>query len=297
MKATLFVLVGALSLGLAVGVGAQEDPALDSELFDIENMPTPTTLAELLPEGGIDQVLFDDWMVTRYTGPNGGGLIAPERLEHRRAFPEDGRLVFETLTVSDPVNGNGYRMTRRWVYSADLQLETYEQIMSSAARGDTRQVGTVEGDHFVIRQIEYAQNTEDKEDRAPRSIPLADLEGKILHHWRPLVYAYHLRNGSLGYDVELAHFLSVGSAYTIRIEDVGTQAVEVDGHPQEAHVLVASRTIGTGRHQREHVTQMLMLSTGEYVSSFQTGERYRLSSERITREEAIEMFALDEDQQ
>lgn len=261
----------------------------DDEDFDIENVKTPTKLAELLPEGGIDAVDVEYWLLTKTT--KDGFAWGSERYSFCTIKPIDGRLVF---TVQYGYAGaNGYHRMSSSAYTADGKLDTYEELMHSRGKIRRKLTGKVVEDELVIKTTIYNNDGQISHDGDTRKVALKDFEGAVPSHWIPLVMAYHVREGSLGYRFTSIDMSRSNERSDTVVEDIGTQNVEHNGKPANAHVLMSKRTVPNSRNKTELSTQYQVLENGEVMAMKTTSGTIRYNSERAASEKIIHQFALD----
>ncbi len=288
MKHTLALtaLAGSLTLGAAPATPAVAgpDPAVEDTVA-----ATPAGLAELLGPDGPEGALCDIYLRMEMTGGE------EERGIMRWATViEDGHLVFlmEQHSADDSQN------TERHVYTLDgefvqrhtaTQSPDYESTSSVVRRGDKVTVTssyTFDG--------EFGEDSEETFDYVPA-------EDTIPSAWMSLALAYHLRAGHEQFLIRMGDNYGgdVSFVQTFACDDVGTEVIEVDGEPQEAHVLMMR--LGTemdgqpfdGGVDDEQVMQMYVLEDGRIVKLFMEMEGLTVSANAITAEQARAILEAD----
>jgi len=271
---------------VALGPGVLADePAIDN----IENVPTPTTLAELLPEGGIDAVDVDYWLTM--TMKTKAGQVGNECYYHWSIKPEGDTLVFE---FRYGYNGANARHThRRTAYSAKGDVVGYREV-TRFSNGETRtKTGEVVGDEWVVKTTVSAIDGEVHASDVSRS-PAEREQGTVPAEWLPLILAYHIRNASLGYRYKTTNPVGQPFPEVNRAVDLGVEAVQVDGEDRRAHLLAIVREY----EPNDHTTRIKMLVTeaGEVLSMDSEADPYRMAYRRTTAEEVAERFGLELEQ-
>lgn len=250
------------------------------ELEDIENATTPRSLAELLPKDD------KDW-------PEPFWLIAEmnrrtEMLSMGWSIKREDKDIVIGLVVAE---GGREKSSSALTYTADGKLKGYRMVQ--AWRSSTK---TIEG-KVVGENLELTVTRDDHEGdiKKTESIPLKDFEQGTLLHWSPLVAAYHIRKGNLGYKVGMIFEPEDARVEAVlHVEDAGTEMVEHQGEQVEAHVLII-RAFDPDRRDGEavdesRVVQMTMtfLKDGGFFAMHMKQGEMAVTAKLATQEEVIE---------
>ena len=267
--------------------------AQDAAPNDIEDVKTPTDLGKLLPEGGIKAVDIDFWLAMEMPeGPAGG---AGGMFMHWSIRPEADKLVVQMSQGGD----GGFYRTQRIVYSDKGKLESFSNHMRFGGFGGQEITGKVEGDDLVVVRKNLTPEEplgdvpDDPEPPQTRRVAMKDVQSTVPPEWMPLIFAYHARLGSLGYEIPMNELAGEkDSAGTLAVEDQGTEVVAFDGKDHKAHVL--SVTMVQGQTQREQTMQMLVLEDGAIMKMVMSADEMKMAASRVTAAQAKEKFNLDE---
>ena len=235
MKSGLMILMLSVLLAGAWTCDAQVDLPADDE-----NVPTPLTLAELLPEGGIDAVDIDFWLHIKLTYQ--ASRSGADRFMHWSARAVDGQLVF-VIQTGRAEDSKPHSLATT-VYSKEGKLVSFHEVSHEKGRktsevtsqiidGQLKQTTTHYGD---AGEVMYAESSILEPDVFKTTIP---------SEWFSLVAAYHIRNQSLGYrfartDLHYRHQYAM-----TRLQDLGTEEVEFEGKTYTAHLLKGTRTFSS----------------------------------------------------
>lgn len=259
---------------------------------DIENAKTPTTLTELLPEGGIDAVDIDYLMYTRSL--KNGKPRGRDDITHYTVKPVDGLLVFKTDQQSIGVRDS--RRTITTSYTAKGELVSYQYNYYRHGYKMMVYEGWVQDGELIINTTRFNADGDAVAEFRERRQSLEPYETAIPVQWQPLVFAYHTRQGSLGYRFDRADLSRNNIGDENRYEDVGTEQIEVDGKKKQAHLLIGKRASERGRRYNEPETlQTLVLPNGEVFSRRFTIAECEYISQRITAQEAREKYGFGVD--
>lgn len=265
-------------------------PALADEV-DIENAPTPTRLVELLPEGGFDAVKLDVWTSTTMTMQD--GRISPLNSYHHWSIKTDaGKLVIE-LALCRPMP-HGSKTLQRFIYSADGTLEAYHELRESRGKPTADLIGKVEGDELVIKPNPEVGILNANLSRE-RSVPLATFDTHVPVAWVPLVRAYHMRNGHLGYEYATVDLTRSNEKIKRSVEDVGSEQVEVAGESVLGHLLL-EKIVREGKGKRQGVateSQALVQTNGAAFNGTSRQKRYTYTTKRVSEEEARDRLGIE----
>ncbi|MFN3168237.1 MAG: hypothetical protein ACE37H_14340 [Phycisphaeraceae bacterium] len=270
------------------------DPAPDDAepaILNIEDVPTPTALAELLPEGGVGSVEVDYWLTM--TMRNDAGRVGNESYYHWSIKPEGETLVF-TYRYGFAGN-NGRHVHSRAVYSAKGGLVAYRQVMAFASgltRTTTAEVGA---DQTVLTTTTTRDDGREPAPAKVARLPAERESGAVPAEWLPLVFAYHIRKGSLGYRYKTINPVGQGPPQANRVVDLGVERVEIDGEPRRAHLLALERAQAGNPQNILTRIKVLVTEAGEVLSMDSASDKYRLVYRRTTAEEAAERFGVELD--
>lgn len=274
-----------LALGLlvvlALPVGADE--------IDIENAPTPTRLIELLPEGGIQAVDMDVLTITE-AFRKGGRYPSLDTYTHWRMKPEDGKLVIEL--ISGRPKPRDYNTEQRWVYNAEGELESYQEVRVSKGNRVADLIGKIEDDQLVIKPNPEVKGL--KQNMAlQRSISLETLKTHVPNAWIPLVRSYHIRAGHLGYHFATVDLTRNAEQIKRSVEDVGTESLTVGDQAVVGHLILEKRSYKSKRKSNSPTLSMVLKDGGVFNGQSQNGD-YTFKTRRATSEEVRERFSFED---
>lgn len=278
---------GAYCLILLVLFASARCASAEDEEFDIEHVKTPLTLPELLPEGGVDAVDIDFWLLIKVTHD---GKPSGDRFMRWSIKPIYGHLVF---TFQNGTAGNAkYHRMSTTTYSKEGKLVGYARVVHEHGRKSAEVVGKV-----VEGKLEITTTSFDKAGKALKPTTetksLEPLKSTVPSEWFSLVAAYHIRKGSLGYRFARTdlHF-HFQHAETV-IEDVGVEQVEHNGKKFPAHLLLGDRNFGKRkRDSAESKLQYLVLANGELMYMRNLYYGYEFLGRRATAEQIKSQFWL-----
>lgn len=265
---------------------AQDD---DGDI-DIENAPTPTNILELLPDEGIDAVDLEYWTVMSMDNLAGGTTTM---YSHWSAQAVDGSLVIESAETGD-VGGNRVTTRTLRVYSAQGVIQSYQMSARFGQAQEMTMTGVVDGDEMVLTTtIENAPGLPpgEKLEQPARRVPLEAFNSGVSQEILPLVHAYHIREGHVGYTMQLSAGLGGAGQLQMRIENTGTEMVDFDGEQYRAHVLIM---LPPGAAPEEAKATFVVLEDGSLMSMTMNEAGQEIRSRRITAAEAREALGLDE---
>ncbi len=268
-------------------------PKADACEDDIENAKTPLTLPELLPEGGIAAVDFDYWMLTR--SKKDGKPWGSESVTHYTIKADGDRLVFKNVKQS--IGATTYRRVTTTVYTGQGKLVSYEYIYAPRGKKSMQYTGKVENDEFVIEAKRFdSEGNVTNVDRS-KTLSLEPYETSLPVEWQPLVFAYHIRQGSLGYRLDRTDISRSNTQDQNQFEDVGIEQVQFNGKTLNAHLLIGNRTSERERRSRQPASlQYLVLTTGELMSTRFSIAEYEYISIRFSEEDFNLMFPFSKDE-
>ncbi len=284
---TLTALILSLVL-LAPAALAQ--PAADAAdaAADVENARTPTKLLELLPEGGLGEGLdfyllmpspFDD-----------------EQMYLRWSIKAEGDTI--VCAVANGSAGGEFSGTDQFVYSSTGELRSYASVNHFGDSISTT-IGRVADGKIVLTSTQVfndpglADGAFDQEPEV-QEIDLKEIEGKMPVQWLPLIFAHHIRAGSLGYNAEMIDGLQHLGFSTMMVEDNGTEQVEHDGKQHQAHVLSVTMISEPdpdfpGEASEEENLSMRVLKDGTIFSLSMTDRDFEMKAKRATAAEVAEL--------
>jgi len=198
----------------------------EPECAEDQPTPTPTSLAELLPEGGLDAVDI------RF-----GFMGSIEQLDaplpvyfYTTLVGEHGRLVCRFVTGSQ-LGEDGGRTKGVSVYTTEGRLVSFYS-MSSSYGDTTERLGSAVEDRFVV----FAHTTFNPNRAFPpdevepqtferTEVPLDFQDRTCPVEWRPLVYAYHIRLGSTRFFARYSYADNRQAAYTEFVQFIGRRTI------------------------------------------------------------------------
>lgn len=284
MKSGYVLLMLFFLTGAAFVAGAQEQGG------DPENVPTPLTLSELLPPGGVDAVDIDFWI---RTDASYDGRPMDIRFMHWSIQPADDNLV----VIYDDGKKRGELLEHRrarTTYSKAGKILDYYQISHRNGKKVNEIRGKAEGNELVLKSTDYDINTgREKSSKTTRS-SLEPLKTSTPSGWFPLIVAYHIRKGSLSYSFSRTDLHYNFQHAETSIQDVGTELLEYEGKQVKARLLLGERNFGkNNRPDRvDSKLQYHALPNGElmYIRNLYNG--YKFLGYRKTREQIAEEFWL-----
>lgn len=262
---------------LLIALPCHADPAAE---LDVENVPTPLTLPELLPPGGIEDVKVEFWMRIEASYKDRPMDV---RFIHWHVKPINGQLVF---TMDSGTAGSKLHSSAKTIYSKEGELIAYTNISHLKGKKTSEVIGTIAEGQLILTTTKYDANGKASTSNQTKS--LEPFESSVPSEWFSLVAAYHFRKGSLSYG-----FARTDTAYNFQpaftiIEDVGTEQVEWDGQTLNARMLLGDRTFGRTRHDEvDSKFQYLVLPNGELMYMRNLYHGYKFLGYRVTKE-AIE---------
>jgi len=278
LLATIVVCLVALGPGVLA-----DEPAIDN----IENVPTPTTLAELLPEDGIDAVDVAYWLTM--TMRTDEGRVGQESYYHWSIRPEGDTLVFTYRYGFTGVNGR--HVHKRSVYSSRGEMIGYRQVMRFDNGRTHTTAAEFVGDEKVLTTTTSADGELTARPKVAR-VPIEHEQGAVPAEWLPLILAYHLRQGSLGYRYKTIDPVGTSHPTLNRVIDLGTERVEIDGEDRRAHLLALERAQAGNDDNILTRIKMLVTETGEVLSMDSENGKYHLTYRRTTADEVAERFGV-----
>ncbi len=260
------------------------------EEFDIENVPTPVLLKELLPAGGIDAVDVDYWLCMQMTDAD-GQVLGNQSYHHWSIKPVEGRLVFTYQMGYTGVNG--YHKLRRSVYEADGSLVSYQDQMVRSTGSLRTVTGQVVDDQLVLETTTDVEAGIQAPADQRRKVPLKVFEEALSPDWLPLVLAYHVRRGSLGFGYATVDVSRNNEKIQSAVENLGSEQVQVAGAMVDAHLLRVKKSID-GKDDGQVNATMFVLADGSVWSMTNRTKKMRMDFRRSTAEEVSKEFSLDQ---
>lgn len=274
-----------LALGLLVVLAL---PAGGDEI-DIENAPTPTRLIELLPEGGIQAVDMDVLTITE-AFKNGGRTPTLDTYTHWRMKPEDGKLVIEL--ISGRPKPRDVTTKQRWVYNAEGEFESYQEVLVSKGSRVADLIGKIEDDQVVIKPNPEVKGLKRNRD-LQRSISLEIFKTHVPNAWIPLVRSYHIRAGNLGYNFATVDLIRNAEKIKRSAEDVGTESLTVGDQAVIGHLILEKRSYKSKRKSNSPTQSMVLKDGGVFSGQSQNGD-FTFKTRRATSEEVRERFYFED---
>jgi hypothetical protein len=263
-----------------------------AEPIDIENAPTPIRLPSLLPDEGIEGVAIDAWTKTT-TYRNGVKSGSAEAFRHWLVGKWDERIVVETTLAY--AGNSGMRVTQRFTYSLPGELESYREIRIHRGELRTDMIGRIEGDEMVIKVNPDAKEKHPElklQLNRERRIPVKVFATHVPLAWMPLVRAYHIKNGHLGYVYKTIDLTRNAEKITHSFEDVGSERLAWEDGEVVGHLLLGSSENEMPNRSSTSQVQMMVTLDGVTFRSDSTREEWRFLTERISAEQAIERLGM-----
>ena len=254
---------------------------------DDENVPTPLTLPELLPEGGIDAVDVDFWLIIKVTYP--GNRPSPDRFMHWSAKAVGDKLQFVVETGRAQKDKPHSLATT--VYTKDGKFVSFHEISHENGRKTSETDGHVEDNELVLETTPFDEAGKAQAVSVEKQ-PLKVLETTIPSEWFSLVAAYHIRHGSLGYRFGRTDIHYRFQHAETRLKDLGTEQVAFDGRDYPAHLLKGTRTFGQADSGDDAELVYLIRPNGEmmYMRTLYFGIEF--VGRRATQAQVREQFWL-----
>lgn len=263
-------------------VWAEDQPA------DIENAKTPLTLEQLLPGGSIESVDLDYWTKNQMLTKTGGQTNGRETYVHITIKPKDGHLVFSKTRYFEA--NTLFKIMTRLEYTADSELQSYQGTTRRGEAIIASVTGQVEQDNLVISRFTHVNSEKPERPKTTTKIPAKEYASAVPSQWLPLVYAYHIRKGHLGYRVVVYDFAESRIAKTMEVMDLGTEDVERDGETVTAHLLSAKIKYGPGPRARRDQLRLLVLESGQVIWLEQQMPGSQSVGEHVTPQAVQEVF-------
>lgn len=258
--------------------------------IDIENAPTPTNLLELLPEGGIDAVDIEAWVVMKATH-NKMPIPSMDRYSHWSIKPVDGQLVVQ-LRQCYPEPRRSLTV-QRYTYTSKGDLVAYHEIRKSRGVLTADMIGKVEGDELVIKPNPKADGLNASLSRE-RRVPMKTFETHLPIALTPLIRAYHIRMDHLGYHFATVDLTRNAEKIARTAEDVGTETLQIDGQEVVGHLLMETSQREAQRKGSSRAlatqSQTMVLKDGGTISSTAKQSKYIYTTKRVPEKEARERF-------
>lgn len=299
MKKSLTTAVLAFSLLLSSAGLAQDNAKEVPPVDDIENAATPTKLLELLPEGGIATLDVDFYLAMGPgDAPGGGGeMVMRWSVKH-----VEDQLVFGMINRGGAGNDSSF-VTKQEVYGKDGRLVSTDSHMRYGTFMNQQVVGKVVGDDLLIKtsnkvELNLPQGVElpDQDEEEVRKLSLKDYESSVPMSWMPLVFAYHIREGNLGYTFSSKDY-EQDMVQHMTVEEIGIQPMELGGKQVETHVLKITTKyefeddVNIDADSFEQQMNMHVLADGTIVKIDAKGEQVNYAARYLSPKEGEEKFA------
>lgn len=252
---------------------------------DIENAPTPLSLTELLPPGGIEAVQAEFWMRIEASYKDRPMDV---RFIHWHIRPVDGQLA---CTLESGTRDNKLHSISTMTYSKQGKLTAFRSDAHLQGRKTSTTVGEVVDGQLVMKVTSY--NAAGKGTTQPQTRSLQAFEETVPSEWFTIVAAYHIRKGNLGYS-----FARTDTAYRFQhaqtsIEDVGTEEVQWGGETHTAHMLLGERVFGKRKPDKpDSKLQYLLLPNGEMMYMRNLYHNYKFLGYRASKKDIAKEFWL-----
>lgn len=259
----------------------------NDEIEDIEHVPTPTQLADLLPAGGIHAIDIGFWLI--WSSPDEQGKKRDSLYMNWTIEQRVGLLYVEHIYGSDRGgrHGAGFHYRKRFKYHPDGTLKSYYADLQLGG-GDRQTInGEIRGDALVLATVHRDRWLVLKPTTTERMIALSRFDQAVPVEWMPLIIAYHIRRGSLGYEVETMEFATGEIGYT-RVEDMGTEVYRYGAQIDIAHFLGIEIDVKRSGSHRKETMKLLTARDGNYFQFFNPNTD--TSVRRSTIDEVGEIF-------
>jgi len=235
---------------------------------NIEDAPTPTALHDLLPEAGVDAVDIAFWLIFS-TPRDEDGDSRDSLFMYWSVQPIGlGRLRFQHVYGTHPPGDEGpdraYLYHKQLIYDADGNIVSYHADFDLPGTDRWVIVGRVVGDDFLLTTTLDKGLHLARLNRESRAIPLSRFDTAVPVEWMPLVIAYHLRRGHLGYRLTTIEFATRQVAQT-RATDLGIEMVEHEGDRVPAHFIGFELAFDPSHGVSDETIKVLALKNGEYM--------------------------------
>ncbi|MEO0475368.1 MAG: hypothetical protein AAF085_05245 [Planctomycetota bacterium] len=234
---------------------------------NIEDVPTPTKLASLLPPGGIDALDINFWLI--WSSPDDRGDKRDSMYMNWRVEARQGWLYIEHIYGSDygGRHEGGFHYRKRFKYTPEGSFDSYfaELHLGGGERQDI--TGKIIHDQLVLKTVHTKRWLVFKPTITERKIPLVTFEDTVPVEWMPLIIAYHIRNGSLGYKVDTLE-LATGETGLTLVEDMGTELYQYGAQLEIAHFLSIEIGVERGSRRRTETMKLLTARDGNYFQFF-----------------------------
>lgn len=243
------------------------------DLEDIENVPTPAELMQLLPEGEADGVILDYWLAEERRRSSNDIKADDQPHPYYIAFKhyvirrEKGELVFEWGFLnphSTNVDGEVTYVLEKVVFTKEGNFKSFEGFTRTNDRLRYEVSSEIKEDKLVITRLPIGEREKEKFKPHVTSVDLDDNLAATTRYWMPLIYAYHIRKESLGYRMKTRPYYT-SSIRTFAIEDIGTEMVEHNGAQKKAHVLLTSEQYKRRGKMVDNRRSWKVLESGEVI--------------------------------
>lgn len=271
-----------------MGASVRADPAQTPE--DIEDVPTPGTLAELLPLAGVASVSVDYGLIMTMRSED-GTPAGNTSYYHWSIKPQGEQLLFDYHYGFAGINGR--HVHSRTVYSAKGEMIAYRQdIRFLNGRTHTTTAEIIDDETVVTTTVTIAEAEKAEPPKVSR-LPAKHERGAVPAEWLPLILAYHIRQGSLGYRFETFNPIGLSDAQVNRVVCLGAEQAQIDGEDRRAHLLTIERAQEGNQSNILTRIKMLVSEDGEVLWMDSESGKYRLAYRRTTAEQIAERFEID----
>jgi predicted GNAT family N-acyltransferase len=260
-------------------------PCLGEPEVDVEDVPTPLSLPDLLPPEGLEAVDAEFWM--RITASYKDRHI-DYRFIHWHIRHVDGQLV---CTLESGRSEIKQHSIATMTYSKEGKLTAYRNVSHNQGQKTSDVIGEVVDNELILKTTNYRgeQKTTESEKKS-----LDVFEKTLPSEWFTIVAAYHIRKGSLSYSFSRSDTAFNFQHAETTIEDVGTEEVQWDGKTYTGHMLLGERTFGSNRQKTnpDSKLQYLLLPNGEMMYMRNLYHGYKFLGYRVTKEDIAKEFWL-----
>lgn len=230
---------------------------------------TPTNIAELIPEGGLQKMDFFLLMEE-------GNFDGPDATFIRWQIEAVDEGLALSINNTSP-GEEGFTHMQQMVFSPDGKLKRCSSLMRGGGTFENRATGTVEGDTLTVVNTNKdpgldglggipADNTD--------TIDLSAYDDVIPTAAMPLAIGYHLREETLAFEIRMADYGGRYGTQVMVFEDIGTEMMDVQGKQERVHVLVGKMSFEIAENDGpnvqvegpdEQVMHLRCLPSGEIV--------------------------------
>ena len=272
-------------LALTNLIGCTGGTTSDLSVNNGQYIETPTDLLDLLPDGGIEAVDIEEWMIFENQF---AGRPVENFYRHITIKPDkQGRLIFESKAFRD-ISDRIY-ILKRVIYGSDGKLISVLERSYEGGELIYSFTASVQGDELVGQEFD---STLPKTQNIVR-ISIDRFTSTLQNHLLPIVYAYHIRHDHKAYFFQTSRFSDDHDGSVCITEQEAKESVCLESQEQESHVL-QKKTIfkrsGPNPSAYEITDYITVLSSGSIVEIRSESEHIKSRGRRATAAEVKELF-------